>query len=391
MKKGFTLIELLAVIVILAIVALIATPIILDIIKDAKEQSTMRSAENYIDAIEQAIVRKNLREKFNPIRCEIISDRLDCDGIPLEVEIDGEAPKEGTIIKLENGKVTNGTTIIIGGLNLIVEDDKVKINEEKVIVVGNFNSVCELATESTIQGYEAGTKYNCKVDPNKDAYTFYVLKTPTSEATTIDLIMDQNINSDGTPAGLTGVTKEENPNQYNLVAWFNENGLATNEYGPITAVTFLYNATQSWTNVSPLNYEYRDKEEQGVDSDVQLGYTSFKSENGILTITGLSTTTIGTQNIPLRARMPIYSDNEAKTEVFNKTNSTEYLYNNLLERGTPNSYWILSSYVVEKVAGVEYGAKKVGYGYFGSGFVGVVSSTSVDIEAGIRPVITLNI
>ena len=36
MKKGFTLIELLAVIIILAIVALIATPIILDVVEDAR-------------------------------------------------------------------------------------------------------------------------------------------------------------------------------------------------------------------------------------------------------------------------------------------------------------------------------------------------------------------
>ena len=39
MKKEFTLIELLAVIVILAIIALIATPIILGIINDAKRES----------------------------------------------------------------------------------------------------------------------------------------------------------------------------------------------------------------------------------------------------------------------------------------------------------------------------------------------------------------
>ena len=59
-EKGFTLIELLAVIVILAIIALIATPIILGIIKDSKEESNKRSAELYIDAVEQAMARKNL-------------------------------------------------------------------------------------------------------------------------------------------------------------------------------------------------------------------------------------------------------------------------------------------------------------------------------------------
>ena len=35
-RKGFTLIELLAVIIILAVVALIATPIVLDVIEDAR-------------------------------------------------------------------------------------------------------------------------------------------------------------------------------------------------------------------------------------------------------------------------------------------------------------------------------------------------------------------
>lgn len=44
-NKGFTLIELLAVIVILAIIALIATPIILGIINDARKQSKQRTAE----------------------------------------------------------------------------------------------------------------------------------------------------------------------------------------------------------------------------------------------------------------------------------------------------------------------------------------------------------
>src|SRR5574344_1400332 len=48
--KGFTLIELLAVIVILAIIALIITPIITGVIKNAKDSSDLRSAEAYIKA-----------------------------------------------------------------------------------------------------------------------------------------------------------------------------------------------------------------------------------------------------------------------------------------------------------------------------------------------------
>ena len=53
-NKGFTLIELLAVIVILAIIALIATPIILGIINDARESAKQRTAELVANGVELA-------------------------------------------------------------------------------------------------------------------------------------------------------------------------------------------------------------------------------------------------------------------------------------------------------------------------------------------------
>lgn len=53
-KKGFTLIELLAVIVILAIIALIATPIVLNTITKAQEGANARSVEGYMKAYEAA-------------------------------------------------------------------------------------------------------------------------------------------------------------------------------------------------------------------------------------------------------------------------------------------------------------------------------------------------
>ena len=54
-KKGFTLIELLAVIVILAVIALIASPIILGIIQNSRESSMARSVEGYAAGVAQAI------------------------------------------------------------------------------------------------------------------------------------------------------------------------------------------------------------------------------------------------------------------------------------------------------------------------------------------------
>ena len=54
-KKGFTLIELLAVIVVLAIIALIATPIILGIIDKAKIGAAKSSVLGYADAVEKSM------------------------------------------------------------------------------------------------------------------------------------------------------------------------------------------------------------------------------------------------------------------------------------------------------------------------------------------------
>jgi len=79
MKKGFTLIELLAVIVILAIIALIATPIILGIINDAREEANERSFDLYASAVRNAIAAYQLK---NP-------NDVPTDFSQLDVETDG--------------------------------------------------------------------------------------------------------------------------------------------------------------------------------------------------------------------------------------------------------------------------------------------------------------
>ncbi len=61
-KKGFTLIELLAVIVILAIIALIVTPIVSNIIASARNSANARSVEGHIDNIEYSIISSAFNE-----------------------------------------------------------------------------------------------------------------------------------------------------------------------------------------------------------------------------------------------------------------------------------------------------------------------------------------
>ncbi len=61
-RKGFTLIELLAVIIILAVIALITTPIILGIIENSKKESFKASAYGIIDAAEYLYARGILKQ-----------------------------------------------------------------------------------------------------------------------------------------------------------------------------------------------------------------------------------------------------------------------------------------------------------------------------------------
>ena len=110
MKRGFTLIELLAVIVILAIIALIATPIILGIINDAREESNERSVELYASAVRNGIAAYQLREGK-----EVTAGTYnETNKLPFEVEYDGQVDCTSVIIS-ETGKVTLEGCTVNGG------------------------------------------------------------------------------------------------------------------------------------------------------------------------------------------------------------------------------------------------------------------------------------
>ena len=109
-KNGFTLIELLAVIVILAIIALIATPIILGIINDAREESNERSVELYASAIRNGIAAYQLREGK-----EVLPGTYnETNKLPFEPEYDGKVDCENVIIS-ETGKVSLDECTVNGG------------------------------------------------------------------------------------------------------------------------------------------------------------------------------------------------------------------------------------------------------------------------------------
>lgn len=102
-NKGFTLIELLAVIVILAIIALIATPIILGIINDARKESRNRSQEAAVHAVETAYLLT-----------------------VMESEKNGTTVTASTImakVNLDNGDVSGATVTTTDGVSCTLSGD----------------------------------------------------------------------------------------------------------------------------------------------------------------------------------------------------------------------------------------------------------------------------
>ncbi|MDY2893235.1 MAG: prepilin-type N-terminal cleavage/methylation domain-containing protein, partial [Candidatus Faecisoma sp.] len=86
-RKGFTLIELLAVIIVLAIIALIATPIIFNVIENAKIKSLENSCYGVIDAV---------RTKYAEGLLNSENGLVDLTGDVANLTIAGEHPYMGT-------------------------------------------------------------------------------------------------------------------------------------------------------------------------------------------------------------------------------------------------------------------------------------------------------
>lgn len=112
-KKGFTLIELLAVIIILAIVALVATPIIIDVIDDARNSAALSNANLVYTGINNYCYQSRTKAQISEVEdicedgvtVEEVATMVNLNDIVIkEVEYDYDSTKI-TKLKLEsNGK-----------------------------------------------------------------------------------------------------------------------------------------------------------------------------------------------------------------------------------------------------------------------------------------------
>ena len=176
-NKGFTLVELLAVIVILALIALIATPIILNVINDAKKQAAKDSAYGYMDAVEKYIVSSELEDK------SIQDGTYRVEELNKKISVKGSTPDNGNIeiknssvksydIGIDGYEVNNGEVKKVSTTKSFKNGTAVYYNPE------TGNKCSKEAAKST-----TGTKSGCM--------KWYVFNDKEGNAT-VNVILDHN-------------------------------------------------------------------------------------------------------------------------------------------------------------------------------------------------------
>ena len=188
-RKGFTLIELLAVIVILAIIALIATPMILGVIEKARKGASEQSALGYIDAVEKQVAINQAKDE------SLINDGTY--NVPMTgITVKGEAPTKGWL-KIEKGMVTNysfviGKYVITKGSETVKGDEPAKSEEEVTKTYPVYSNGTAIyynpETNSKCDESEAvsttGTKTGCM--------KWYTFNDEGKNASTVNMILDHN-------------------------------------------------------------------------------------------------------------------------------------------------------------------------------------------------------
>ena len=146
-KKGFTLIELLAVIVILAIIALIATPLVLKYIEKSRSESKVDSAYSFVRNLETEMANYAIGHngtKYNKIGLQDINSLGE-----LNTTVKGENPTDGKVCISSLGEIEKAM-LQYGNYYVSYDGKKANISKEnnfdnfdcqKVVFEGNVNFV----------------------------------------------------------------------------------------------------------------------------------------------------------------------------------------------------------------------------------------------------------
>ena len=298
-KKGFTLVELLAVIIILSLLTVLASASVTKVVTNSKSELYDTQIE-LIKAAAQTWGADNLNK--------LPSENDECKYLNL-----GELKKYGlldsSIINPKTNKEFSDnmnikiTSILTdyGNLNFKYEVDAIDVSSCTPV----YEKICALVNDVDNSGsITPGDKYQCKVKDNmeegfEDGYYFFVLSH--NDDGTTNLIMERNMYYDeDSDIGVVATSSNSN------VAWYASTG--DHSFGPVTAMTYLHNATKDWNNIPNMIMNYED---ENIDYTTQQ-----KGTNGYGSIVTTGTTTIITSKNDeetgrienLKARMPRYDE-----------------------------------------------------------------------------------
>ena len=281
-KRGFTLIELLAVIVVLAIIALIATPIVMNTIKRSKKGAAERSADSYVKQIEVAVAEERLsKNEVLEGEYQITSDGNLCrdksascsDDNKIKIEMSGTKPTSGKI-KITNGSVDQSSS------SMTVGDYTVSYNSTKKTYEATEKGSTTPDTPQPTKTYTNGEVVYFNVDNGTKCTSSEVVNITGTKSgcmkfyafnddgkDTVNLILDHNTTA--------------------LVAW---NSSGSNASGPKEVLTQLNDDTKTWVGtITPSNYTM-DQTGQTSNAKYTIDYSSYKARlitaNEIAQITG---------------------------------------------------------------------------------------------------------
>ena len=298
-KNAFTLIELLAVIVVLAIIALIATPIVMNTIKRSKKGAAERSADNYIKQVETAVAEERLnKNEVLEGEYQITSDGNLCrdksascsDDKKIKIEMSGTKPTSGTVTISNDGVSQDEVRLIVGDYKVIYNQEKNKYeatDKEKYkngeVVYFNVDNGTKCTSSEAVSA--TGTKSGCM--------KFYAFNDDGGD--TLNLMLDHNTTA--------------------LVAWNNtytdDSGSKINANGPKEVLDQLKNDTDGWKGtITPTNYTM-DQTGQTSKANYTIDYSSYKAR--LITAQELAQITGNTTWDEKTANNYYYLDSKTKT------------------------------------------------------------------------------
>ena len=268
-KRGFTLIELLAVIVVLAIIALIATPIVMNTIKRSKKGAAERSADSYVKQIEVAVAEERLsKNEVLEGEYQITSDGNLCrdksascsDDKKIKIEMSGTKPTSGKI-KITNGSVDQSSS------SMTIGDYDVSYNSTKKTYEATEKGSTTPDTPQPTKTYTNGEVVYFNVDNGTKCTSSEVVNITGTKSgcmkfyafnddgkDTVNLILDHNTTA--------------------LVAW---NSSGSNASGPKEVLTQLNDDTKTWVGtITPSNYTM-DQTGQTSNAKYTIDYSSYKA------------------------------------------------------------------------------------------------------------------